>query len=365
MAYRDKRPVDELSIEELERILTIRKRELREKQMARMKKTGRVLPTDVPKPSITDLPANAPISEIINQQLEALSGGNGTPTSPTVSSQPPVIKTASPRFDDDERLIQDLAELRQRQQEARDRVWRRFVNTSLLLVEVAAVFGLFVLVFMLFQSVQELESQTAAVQQEANATRSAMIPTLEPTPVLRLKLADVVLPGGHIITESGGVRFKQEEIPSHLLPLVKEEIETPPITRPPKTPETALRISIPRLNLDESIVQGSDWEALKQGVGQVLNGARPGDDTGNVVLAAHNDVYGELFRHLDQMQVGDQFTIQTEQNVYVYKVREILQVEPTDVWVMQNTGVPTATLISCYPYRVNTHRIIVFADRIN
>jgi len=32
---------------------------------------------------------------------------------------------------------------------------------------------------------------------------------------------------------------------------------------------------------------------------------------------------------------------------------------------MQNTGVPTATLISCYPYRVNTHRLIVFADRIN
>ena len=359
MAYRDKRPVDELSIEELERVLTIRKREMREKQMARMKKTGRILSTDV----APELPKDVPISDIINQQLEALSNHN-QPKAPT-PIQPPVVNGGNPRFDEDDRLIQDLAELRQRQQEARDRVWRRFVNSSLLLVEVAAVIGLFALVFFLFQSVQELESETAAVQQEANATRSAMIPTLEPTAVLRLKLADVVLPGGHIITESGGIRFKQEEIPSHLLPLVREEIETPPITRPPKTPETALRVSVPRLNLDESIVQGSDWEALKQGVGQVLNGARPGDETGNVVLAAHNDVYGELFRHLDQMQVGDQFTIQTEQNIYVYEVREIIQVEPTDVWVMQNTGVPTATLISCYPYRVNTHRLIVFADRIN
>lgn len=363
MTYRDKRPVDELSIEELERVLTIRKREMREKQMARMKKTGRVLSTDV----APELPKDVPISDIINQQLEALSNGNQSkaPAPTPQPIQPPVVKGGNPRFDDDERLIQDLAELRQRHQEARDRVWRRFVNSSLLLVEVAAVIGLFALVFFLFQSVQELESETAAVQQEANATRSAMIPTLEPTAVLRLKLADVVLPGGHIITESGGIRFKQEEIPSHLLPLVREEIETPPIARPPKTPETALRVSIPRLNLDESIVQGSDWEALKQGVGQVLNGARPGDETGNVVLAAHNDVYGELFRYLDQMQVGDQFTIQTEQNIYVYEVREILQVEPTDVWVMQNTGVPTATLISCYPYRVNTHRLIVFADRIN
>lgn len=360
MTYRDKRPVDELSIEELERVLAIRRRELRERQLARMKKTGRVLPTDV----TPDLPKDAPIAAIVNQQLEALSNAN-QPATPPAPTQPSIIKSVNPSFDDDERLIQDLAELRQRQQEMRERIWRRFVNTSLLLVEVAAVFGLFALVFLLFQSVQELESQTAAIQQEANATRSAMIPTLEPTPVLRLKLSDVVLPGGHIITESGGVRFKQEEIPAHLLPLVKDEIDTPPITRPPKTPETALRISIPRLNLDESIVQGADWEALKQGVGQVLNGARPGDDTGNVVLAAHNDVYGELFRHLDQLQIGDQFTIQTEQNVYVYKVREILQVEPTEVWVMQNTGVPTATLISCYPYRVNTHRIVVFADRIN
>jgi sortase A len=362
MTYRDKRPVEDLTIEELERILVIRKRESRENQMRRMQKSGRILPADAPKVVAEE----KPISEIINQQLEALSSGTSTPSTPApVSVQPPPLKTTTPRFDEDEKALhEDIAHLRQRQQEARDRIWRRFVNMSLLLVEVAAVFGLIFMGLALFQSIQKLETETATVQQEANATRSAMVPTLEPTAVLRLKLNDVVLPGGHI-TELGNIRFNQEEIPSHLLPLVKAELDTPTIERPPKTPETALRISIPKLNLDESIVQGSDWEALKQGVGQVLNGSRPGDDTGNVALSAHNDVYGELFKNLDQLEVGDQFTIQTERSVYVYEIREIQVVEPTDVWVMQNTGVPTATLISCYPYRVNTQRIVVFADRIN
>lgn len=364
MSYRDKRPVDELTIEELERVLTIRRREAREKQLARMKKSGRVLSTDAPPPPLPSDEKN--ISTIINQQLEALSTGTPTPSpAPMPVQAPSVIKTSTPRFDDDEKAINDIAILRQRQQEARDRAWRRFVNMALLMVEIAAVFGLVFMGVALLQSIQELEAETAIVQQEANATRSAMIPTLEPTPVLRLTLNDVVLPGGHTITESGGIRFKQEEIPNHLLPLVKEELEAPTITRPPKTPETALRVSIPGLNLDESIVQGSDWEALKQGVGQVINGARPGDDTGNVVLAAHNDVYGELFKNLDQLKIGDQFTLQTERSVYVYEIYDIKVVEPTEVWVMQNTGLPTATLISCYPYQVNNKRIIIFANRLN
>ncbi|MCL4253775.1 MAG: hypothetical protein KJ043_08350, partial [Anaerolineae bacterium] len=96
MAYRDKRPVDELSIEELERVLTIRKREMREKQMARMKKTGRVLSTDV----APELPKDVPISDIINQQLEALSNNNQPVTPAPQPVQPPMVKTGNPRFDE-------------------------------------------------------------------------------------------------------------------------------------------------------------------------------------------------------------------------------------------------------------------------
>jgi sortase A len=135
------------------------------------------------------------------------------------------------------------------------------------------------------------------------------------------------------------------------------------VSRPQTTSETALSLLVPRLNLDQSIVQGVDWEALKLGVGQLPNGTNPGDETGNVVLAAHNDVYGQLFRHLDQMQPGDQFQIQTQSGAFTYVVTNVFTTTPDDVSVLANRGGATATLISCYPYQVNTERIIVYADR--
>ncbi|MFN8375858.1 MAG: sortase, partial [Anaerolineae bacterium] len=84
---------------------------------------------------------------------------------------------------------------------------------------------------------------------------------------------------------------------------------------------------------------------------------------GNVVLAAHNDIYGEYFRYLDTMQLGDQFTIQTDTQVFTYTVTGTDIVAPTDVSVMDNRDGATVTLISCYPYGENTHRYIVYANR--
>ena len=67
------------------------------------------------------------------------------------------------------------------------------------------------------------------------------------------------------------------------------------IPRPPATAETARRIVIPEIGVDHVIVQGTDPEALKLGVGQEQNGTTPSGN-GNLVLAAHNDIYGEIFR---------------------------------------------------------------------
>jgi sortase A len=98
----------------------------------------------------------------------------------------------------------------------------------------------------------------------------------------------------------------------------------------------------------------------------VLNGSTPGAESGNVVLAAHNDIYGELFEHLPDMEVGDQFQIQTSSATYTYEVEEAYEVDPDEVWVMDVTpGESRATLITCYPYGVNTDRWIVFARRVD
>jgi sortase A len=335
---RDKRPVDELSIEELERILIMRKRENRQQKMARMQKYGRVVDT-TPTPATKQHP---PASAVLAAASAA-----------TLSSPADRL----PRFDDDD------GESRPPDAEA-NRIWKRFVNQVLLLVEIVAVLGIVYLIFVLAQSIGRLEQETAAAQRQINEQRIAALPTIAPTPVLRLE--QFVLPGGHTPpTAPGGAQFNLNEIPDNLLPLVQSQVFPEIIRRPPPTSETALRVIIPRINLNQSIVQGTDWEALKQGVGQLQNGVNPGDSRGNLVLSAHNDIYGELFRYLDRLEPGDRFQVQTQNQVYTYEVTGSDVVNPTDVHVMDDRGRPTVTLISCYPYQVNTQRIVVFADRVD
>ena len=83
-----------------------------------------------------------------------------------------------------------------------------------------------------------------------------------------------------------------------------------------------------------------------------------------MVLSAHNDIYGEIFRHLDQLGSGDEIVVSTGRQSYTYLVNEIKVVEPTAVEVMAPTEHSSLTLISCYPYLVDNKRIVVSADLI-
>jgi sortase A len=349
---RDKRPVDELSIEELERVLAIRKREERQRQLQRMQRAGRVMPGEKP----TSAAQPAPL-ETVQPALIAASA-------PAAVTPPPRTETVSTTgavttyCEDDEEGLDyigpDTGESK--------REWRKFVNRSLLVVEVLAIFGLVFLGVNLIDAIDVLQRETANTQQVADEQRRATMPTIEPTPVITL--SQVVLPGGHVYAPNAAPAFNYNEIPEHLLVRVQNEILQPVIARPVPTQETALRLIIPKLDLDAVIVQGVDWEALRLGIGQLMNGIDPADAQGNVVLAAHNDIYGELFRHLDELEAGDQFQIQTELHTYNYVITGWDIYEPTDVHVMNNREGPTATLISCYPYQVDNLRIVVFADRI-
>ncbi|MCC6260045.1 MAG: class D sortase [Anaerolineales bacterium] len=119
-------------------------------------------------------------------------------------------------------------------------------------------------------------------------------------------------------------------------------------------------MQIPAIKVDAPIIQGDGWEQLKKGVGQYIGSAQPGE-SGNVVLSAHDDVYGEIFRYLDRLSPGDQVIVYSQQRQFTYIVDRTVIVEPTAVEVMASTGSPTVTLISCYPYLVNNKRIVVFA----
>lgn len=360
--FRDKRPVDELSIEELERILAIRRREARQMQVEKMRRAGRTV-----DPAPSNVPSTVqPVLQPGTDGISTVTGANPSRLQPHPQKTQKTID--SPQFEDvleaDERpesdsppavyTIETVSQASLRRRKIYDRI--------LLLIEIAAVVGIVLIAINLVSAIQMLEQETAAAQSLAEEQRRAGIPTLAPTPTLRLE--NFILPGGHTVQDGLPV-FNYAEVPAHLLPLVESQWIAPNISRPPPTAETALRLTIPALNLNQAIVQGVDWAALQQGVGQLVNGVNPGDPIGNVVLAAHNDIYGQIFRHLDQLEPGDQFQIQTQSNSYTYTVTETRIVEPTDVSVLASRGTATATLISCYPYQVNTQRIVVFANRVN
>ncbi len=222
---------------------------------------------------------------------------------------------------------------------------RRFLDYFLLIIEVAAVAGFIFVVFNGLNLIQELNREVAAALEQ---------PTLTPTPLI----VAVVLPSGHTPPNAeGGTRPNDAEIPEHLRPLVQSLANIPV---PTPGPEQAIRIRIPAINVDAPVVQGDGWEQLKKGVGQHIGSSDPGK-AGNLVLSAHNDIFGEIFRDLDQLEPGDEVVVYTNQRAYTYVVVDSKVVEPTQVEVMNPTKEATVTLISCYPYMVDDQRIVVIA----
>jgi sortase A len=234
-------------------------------------------------------------------------------------------------------------------QEARQQSRRRWMDRVLLLVEVLAIVGL---VGVMFNGMSLLRMLNAEVVQ------AIVQPTLTPTPII----SAVVLPSGHTPPNSPeGAQPNDAEIPAHLKPLV-QSLANLPIPTPGV--EQAIRIQIPAINVDAPVVQGDGWEQLKKGVAQHIGTADPGQ-SGNMVLSGHDDIYGEIFRYLDKLKPGDEVIVFTNQRQYTYVVDGTQIVAPTSVEVMAPTGSPVVTLISCYPYLVDKQRIVVRANLQN
>jgi sortase A len=226
---------------------------------------------------------------------------------------------------------------------------RKWVDRILIGVEVLAIVGLVGIMLNGLSLLHVLNTEVAqAIKQ----------PTLTATPLI----SAVVLPSGHTPPNSaGGAQFNEAEIPEHLRPLVQSLANIP---IPTASPEQAIRIQIPALGIDAPVVQGDGWEQLKKGVAQHIGTANPGQ-AGNIVLSAHNDIFGELFRSLDKLQPGDQVILYTNLRQYTYVVTGTQIVEPTAVQVMAPTSSSIVTLISCYPYMIDKQRIVVQANLQN
>jgi len=105
-------------------------------------------------------------------------------------------------------------------------------------------------------------------------------------------------------------------------------------------------LEIPKIGLEVPVFDGTDDLTLNRGVGRIAGTARPGQG-GNIGIAGHRDGF---FRGLKDVVVGDRMELRTPARTETYKVDEIRIVKPTDVQVLADRGVPTLTLVTCYPF---------------
>lgn len=126
-------------------------------------------------------------------------------------------------------------------------------------------------------------------------------------------------------------------------------------------------IRIPKIKVDIPIRAGSSEDVLQQGAGHLEGTSLPiGGDSTHTVITAHRGLpNAKLFRNLDQLAYGDIFYITNIKETIAYKVDKIQVVEPSDfepVLVVERKDY--ATLLTCTPYMINSHRLLVRGVRI-
>ena len=126
-------------------------------------------------------------------------------------------------------------------------------------------------------------------------------------------------------------------------------------------------VEIPKLDVQLPIYHGTGETVLEEGVGHLVGSSLPiGGEGSHAILTGHSGVAGKrLFSDLDQLRAGDVFYLHVLNETLAYQVREIRKVLPYETEQLAPvTGEDLCTLITCYPYGVNTHRLLVRGSRI-
>ena len=126
-------------------------------------------------------------------------------------------------------------------------------------------------------------------------------------------------------------------------------------------------VDIPKINVCLPVQHGTDADTLERAVGHVVGTSLPvGGGSTHAVLSAHSGMApAKLFSDIDQLTVGDMFYIHVLGEVLAYKVDAIHTVLPTDTSLLQIAdGKDLVTLVTCTPFGINTHRLLVRGHRI-
>lgn len=126
-------------------------------------------------------------------------------------------------------------------------------------------------------------------------------------------------------------------------------------------------VEIPKIDVDLPIYHGTSTQVLEEGVGHMANTSLPtGDEGTHTVLTGHTGLpKARLFTDLVELEEGDVFYVHVLDQTFAYRVDQISIVEPSGSSQLQVVeGKNYVTLLTCYPYGVNSHRLLVRGERI-
>lgn len=131
--------------------------------------------------------------------------------------------------------------------------------------------------------------------------------------------------------------------------------------------EAMAYLEIPKIGQSLPVYHGTSNEVLEQGIGHLPGTSLPvGGESSHCVLSGHRGLpTKKLFTDLDQLKPGDQFFIHVFGDDLAYEVDNIQVVEPTQIdGLSLQPGQDLVTLVTCTPYGVNTHRMLVTGHRV-
>lgn len=126
-------------------------------------------------------------------------------------------------------------------------------------------------------------------------------------------------------------------------------------------------IEIPKIDVDLPVYHGTEEDVLSVGVGHIQGTSLPvGGENTHCVLSGHRGLPGSsLFTRLDEIKEGDLFFLSVMGETLAYKVYDIQVVDPDNTEVLEITaGKDDVSLVTCTPYGLNTHRLVVTGERV-
>ena len=176
--------------------------------------------------------------------------------------------------------------------------------------------------------------------------------------------------GGGIIVSSILVNIKQHISQEKLIAEFQESVvqaesaevaEEPTKDNPAIAGDVLYNLRIPAIESENPVREGVSKGVLADSLGHEPDTAYIGEQ-GNCVIAGHrNYTFGKYFNRLNEVKVGDLIYVDTRTGTKEYSVTEIKVVEPTEVSVLDDTGVEQLTLYTCTPIYVATHRLVIIA----